>query len=779
MSARWWTDSEQARDLLARINVEDGAAGAGAALLGMHAFGRSALADLATDTAVDTSKLRRTLAEIDDTPARQAWSAVRDDYDTVRADAVEGAVEMVDAMTSAGVAWPLALQRAAAGFGLPPGEASVYAGKMSVPVLPPAVVDDSADVMLGAWASREAAKTQETISKTEEDWVEVRVRGRKVRRRVLRDDEGQFAVQGAAEEVEQEQVKAREFDGQRISVHEFAALSDEEKAAYLESRQGAQEKRRHQRNRRNEAAKRQAAKLEQRNAEREQMGAEMRARAAEAVERRDRARAAPKGKQIAVDAKALRAEQRKQQARQVRQEISGRVRRNLLAERLKMSREQLLSTTPLGAESDNVNDSLAVAWPVGYPLDTPDHFAGMRHMMDKLLQHVSYESSAEIEHDVRNPSSQQQSTTWLKNTLEDQQPVLWIDLYGLSMLLSAKERDDIPAASFLAAEAARRFNDQGYGARPFTHDFEFFQQELEKPMFQITLERTSEPILKSGNQVGNPVFAIPLKQVRGVVFDDRPGQEEEMTPGLDTSFEFTEDTKRYLMALTEFVLTPGGNGTDPILALLNDRYALNDIVWWSRHGAGVREYLTYHTKYPDTAVAANEQFERVKETGGRAAYDPAAEHTVLHERRRLMEKAIAHELTTGYGSERVYDLDRNDRLKLVQQRMDYLLRCGDGPGSIAGSLNDPLKGLDTDEFDLAPERFVQKYAELTDIVGGKGGIGTIGSRYETQFDFEDPGLDLVDMKHKLNEMRSPQFDPDKYDALVRHIFRRDTNAKRT
>ena len=69
-------------------------------------------------------------------------------FTAVRAAADKGAVDLVRALTSAGVAWPLALDRAGQCYGLPPDQTAALAPKLTAPVIPPQVVSDVCD---GPW----------------------------------------------------------------------------------------------------------------------------------------------------------------------------------------------------------------------------------------------------------------------------------------------------------------------------------------------------------------------------------------------------------------------------------------------------------------------------------------------------------------------------------------------------------------------------------------------------------------------------------------------------
>ena len=205
---RWWTSWSTAEPVVKSVGHDHGADGVGTALLGLHAMGADALRGLSARTCVDTDQVSSTLAALDVGPVAKAWSdAVMPgtDYGWLRAaqvkrDADAAAVRVVSTLVSKGVAWPLALERAAECYGLPSADALSFAGKVSAPVVNPRVLADHADEHLALYASgvcKAESDAAVPISKDDE-WVEIHRGGRVYRQQVTRDDSGQFASEGQA-----------------------------------------------------------------------------------------------------------------------------------------------------------------------------------------------------------------------------------------------------------------------------------------------------------------------------------------------------------------------------------------------------------------------------------------------------------------------------------------------------------------------------------------------------------------------------------------------------
>lgn len=205
--SRWWSDPESARTMMGEL--ADSPVRSGAAFLGLHSAGRSALIAASDAPGVGQEEVEAALNGIDDGFVRDVWG---DGYDEVRAAADAGAKRMVGVMTSSGVPWPVAVERAAAAYGIDESDAVEYARRVSAPVVNPKVLADEADVAVLA-AAASAPPISEDVSKgSDRNWVTVEVGGRRVRRRVNRDEDGQFAPmnRSASAESEDDKQKRRE-----------------------------------------------------------------------------------------------------------------------------------------------------------------------------------------------------------------------------------------------------------------------------------------------------------------------------------------------------------------------------------------------------------------------------------------------------------------------------------------------------------------------------------------------------------------------------------------
>lgn len=209
---RWWTSWGTAEPVVKSVHSGHGADGVGTALLGLHALGSDALRGLSQRTCVDTELVSQTLAGVDASPVAKAWSdAIMPGTDygwlrmaVVKKQADDAAVRMVSALVSKGVAWPLALERAAAGYGLPSDRALSFAQKVATPVVNPMVVADAADEQLALYASsvcKAEADAPVAISKDDE-WIEIRRGNKMYRQQVSRDAQGQFSDQEQQSEQE-------------------------------------------------------------------------------------------------------------------------------------------------------------------------------------------------------------------------------------------------------------------------------------------------------------------------------------------------------------------------------------------------------------------------------------------------------------------------------------------------------------------------------------------------------------------------------------------------
>lgn len=218
---RWWTSWRTAEPVVKSVTRENGVDGVGTALLGLHALGADVLAGLSRQTCVDPELVAESLASVDVGPVAKAWSdAVMPgtDYGWLRVGPIKreadiAAVRVVTSLVSKGVAWPLALERAAAAYGLPGKDALVFAQQVSAPVVNPMVLADAADERLALHAVQvcKAESDAPVEFSKDDDWVEIKRGNRVYRQQVNRDDQGQFAS-AAESEVEAEIVSEAESE---------------------------------------------------------------------------------------------------------------------------------------------------------------------------------------------------------------------------------------------------------------------------------------------------------------------------------------------------------------------------------------------------------------------------------------------------------------------------------------------------------------------------------------------------------------------------------------
>lgn len=383
--SRWWDDAQGAPGVVDSVVGRDDEVAVGAALLGLHAAGASVLRDLSQRTAVDAPAVREALSGVD---YGSVGSVLGDSFDGARSAAEAGAMDVVSHLTSSGVPWPLALSRAAAGFGLPPGEARVYAGRVADKAIAPAVLADAADVALGAWASKASQVSGTKVSKAvTEDYIEVVIGNKRYRRKVLRDEEGQFAEQGDAGSspdvaVRQEQA----FDpAKKLPQHEFMRLSSEQKKAYLKAQ-------------RSKRAKRNAVVGRRREQQRERVkqAAEARvdARAAQAQALRDATKvkaprlAANTREKVAVpnakQAKKEALKQRRKSALKAKRRESLRLSRS---EQIALRQKAMDTSVTAGDKSIDFLDAFVTGWPVGYGGENlpPREQEGVRQTQKRMV----------------------------------------------------------------------------------------------------------------------------------------------------------------------------------------------------------------------------------------------------------------------------------------------------------------------------------------------------------------------------------------------------------
>lgn len=557
MTRRWWSDADAARDLLGRVSSDDGVSGAGAALLGLHALGAQALSGLAGSTAVSVDEVRSALAGVDHSSAADAWQVTAgSDLDGVKAAADAGALEIVDTLTSAGVPWPLALQRASEGYGLPPGEAAVYASKVAAPILPPPVVADVADVALGSWAASTSAQVSEPVSKAEEDWIEVRVGGRRLRRRVLRDEEGQFARQGEGEGGQQKR-EARVFDGSKLPMAEYKQLSQAEKDAYMKARREVAQQRKRRKERR---VAREQAEAKQFEANREVMRRQVQEQRQAQIE----ALRAP-ATQVKVNTDRLKdaQEQRKQRirerAKKIKQQKGPLARKYLddLAARRKTLKSQDFDTVDVD-QSALLVDALAAVWPAGYPQDKamPGGPKAREWLMTELA-HTSFEQLGMLESDAKTlPDEPHHYVQRWSNAGDDSVavPVLTTTVYGVQMLQRARNHDEIPAFAFYGANAGWKHRDYE-GIK--TNEFDVPPPEnpgMERPLFRFRVVPPDAPLV-TGDVEGQLLFNIPLNSIVSASRQKGQGHDvRDTNPLLNASLVMTDDTRAWLESAQKLYL---------------------------------------------------------------------------------------------------------------------------------------------------------------------------------------------------------------------------------
>lgn len=768
MSRRWWSDADVARDLLGRVSSDDGVSGAGAALLGLHAVGAQALSGLASSTAVSVDEVKSALAGVDHSSAADAWQVTAGgDLDEVKAAADAGALEIVDTLTSAGVPWPLALQRAAEGYGLPPGDAAVYATQVAAPVLPPPVVADVADVALGAWASNASARTAEPVAKADEDWVEVRVGGRKIRRRVLRDDDGQFAEQGDQGAV-QEQAKVREFDGSALSRSAFKALSAEERKAYLAARLKVAQGRRRRRGREAERKKKIV----------EQKQVAMRAQAQRELERFKQGK--PTAKKATVKVNEARIASGKKQERErvkerakraaVKRATRARQRRaDRMAARAKLGAADFDAVTEL--ESTKMVDALATRWPIGHPSDpgVPEHAAAIGVMAGNLMQEASSQLMiAEADRGLGpDETGMHRIRKFTFNPNADKVPVLRTNIYGVMMLQRAKELESIPMVSMYAANSAW----QNRRREEFNGGFEEEMRDsspgsMSPKLFQFVMAPADGSIARS-SQSGVLEFDIPLSEITAISDPHRTAASGVLEPLLSTSLEFSAGMHEYLNAAQQFyrdlgdIAMPSIHGGENAASTAQDAMfdkmslyemrELNDIMYGSgEEGVGGLWSLlgsihadVYHPQdsgdkrvgamsYPKDSNDAYNTEHNLQEAMG--IYDTQEVRQVVTEaKHRILSDAMMQ--ATGYDSEKAARLGK------------YLMQSG-----IMVSLDEPDLGLDSDGFTI-PAAVAKAYEDFQGAIGSNDllngayrdqrGKVVVGSGLSDE-DFEDLDVKLID-----------------------------------
>lgn len=522
--------------------------------MGLHAGGRAVLVRLSEQTAVDPGVLADALRTADHTAAQRVWAATgRDGFAELRDDADAAAVSMVDSLTSAGVPWPMALQRAAEGYGLPPGQADAYAASVRAPVMPPSVLSDAGDVAVGAWAAQTVSKTHVApVSKAdEEEWVEV-VRGnRRYRQRVLRDDEGQFASQGEGER------QVAELGSEVLSAEQIRALTPEERRRYTLARRkadaGRQKQLRGVRQRKQEKQQERASNRRERTQQSRRAEAK---RLAALVGEKQGTFKRGGGERVKVDEKAL--AQSRKMSRTDRQKYAARARAR--RERARQLRnESLRYETPKtsgGGSSRYVNEALKLKWPLGFDAFTPgadqnadDNEAFQKHIVKPLVDAVTFLEDAAVADD---------GSFGMFGT-EREPVVLEISDLGLDMLLEAADDalagssdGKIPMASLVIATndglgtASRILANQRMPSGWRKHEQFALAMKLKWS------EQKALPVVTSNG--GRMVYRIPLTEVAGAV-DEKGALTPELSQHIDVTSPEMSELLNSLRPLREVVAT--------------------------------------------------------------------------------------------------------------------------------------------------------------------------------------------------------------------------------
>lgn len=174
---RWWTDPNDALQVLACIDDTDPAAGVSTAFLGFHALQRSALAPLRSSTLVDGAVVDAHLREVDVEPVAKAVAAATRPVMGDAADAYgnlvvqdmrersrEAAQDVLLRWTRQGMPWPTAVQRLSTIVGVPTRELGKTVEVLSKPVTD-LVAGDYGDRVLMGHAQRLGQTQPAPVSK--------------------------------------------------------------------------------------------------------------------------------------------------------------------------------------------------------------------------------------------------------------------------------------------------------------------------------------------------------------------------------------------------------------------------------------------------------------------------------------------------------------------------------------------------------------------------------------------------------------------------------------
>lgn len=725
------------------ISEADGARGAGAVLLGLHAGGRAVLHGMAKATAVSLPDVRLALEQATYEPQRRAWRRVTGGgFTAVRAAADQGALDVVRALTAAGVAWPLALDRAGQCYGLPPDQAAALVPKLMAPLIPPQVVADVCDVAVGRWASDAASKVSEPVSKATEDWIEVRVGNRIERRRVLRDNDGQFAEQGGGEP--QRDVDQVVFDSdRRLSAAQYKALDAEQKQQYTQARRRKAEELKRARERR---GRRKEKKQQARQVGAERIGAQVgreRQQAAQARELRaaqlSQHRLAQAGpdktrsvKQVVADRVKTARKERVKQTRARRLEAS--------RQAMKMRRDAFTAPTSFD-ESNNLADAVATKWPIGFPTSTGEQQAAARTMYDSYAKYAT--------NFIDELSKAPGNITRFENKGQGQVPVLWADVTGISMLVKAMSRgvgEQMPISAFQVADAARELPED-----VVIRSFELSPEdriEFGRGAFNVEMMPAGASAVRSRMNRGNFELAIPLDSITGLPGERKPGEQTTpIRPAPWQSITVTEGLIDYLEAAKDMYLVVE---TSKKQHMLTGR-GFAGAAWWRDNADEVKDRLSRY-KYPIDEEAASQQFEQVWEKLGGSDGDlldaKDAYQSLLWGKYREAIMDVIDDSSSGMTVSR-------DRL---QKRAESLLRYAVDTDMAASIAIPGSFGYSKDDFSPAVvvgdayEAFLQTVMHVGDLDFVPTTIESIGSRFYAAVDPNSPGFTRAEYETKMGDL---------------------------
>lgn len=738
------------------ISEADGARGAGAVLLGLHAGGRAVLHGMAKATAVSLPDVRLALEQATYEPQRKAWHRVTGGgFTAVRAAADKGAVDLVRALTSAGVAWPLALDRAGQCYGLPPDQTAALAPKLTAPVIPPQVVSDVCDVALARWASDVASTVSEPVSKATEDWVEVRVGNRIERRRVLRDDDGQFAEQGAGEP--QRDVDQAAFNpAQRLTGAQYKALTPQQKAAYAAARrERAQELKaiRERRGRRKEkkqqarqvGAERIAAKVAQ---ERERVAQVQQMQAQRLEQHRLSQVAADKTKSVKQVVADRAQAARKDKVKQIRDKQVRAAR-----EAMKMRSDAFTPPTSFD-ESNNLADAVATKWPIGFPTSTAEQQAAARTMYDSYAQYATnfLDELGKVPGKI----------TRFENKGQGQVPVLWADVTGISMLVKALGRgvgEQLPVSSFQVADAARELSDD-----VVARNFELSPEdriEFGRGAFNVEMMPAGASAVRSRMNRGNFELAIPLDAITGLPGERKPGnQTTPIKPAPWQSITITEGLIDYLEAAKDMYLAVETSNNQKMLTGRGFAAA----AWWRDNVDAVKGYLDEYG-YPVTEEEAYQQFNEVWENLGGSDGD------------LLTAKSEYQIILAGKYREAIMDAidDSSSGMTVsrdnLRKRAESLLRYAVDTDMASSTIVPGSFGYSEDDFSPATvvgnayEEFLQTVMHIGDLDFVPQTIEAIGDRFYASVDPNSPGITRAEYETKMGDLYGPKPDDARADII--------------